>query len=57
MHPKVEPLTGSADTPAPSNLPDLNTALRDQLGLQLVAKKLPFDVIVVESLNRLPTGN
>jgi len=41
----------------PPGAPDLNTAMREQLGLQLVAKKLPFDVVVVESFNRLPTEN
>jgi uncharacterized protein (TIGR03435 family) len=48
---------GTTDSAVPSDLPDLNTALREQLGLQLVAKKLPFDVVVVESFNRLPTEN
>jgi len=41
----------------PGGAPDLNTALREQLGLQLVAKKLPFDVVVIESFDRLPTEN
>jgi uncharacterized protein (TIGR03435 family) len=51
-------LPNSTDSPeeAPS-VPDLNTALLEQLGLQLVAKKLPFDVVVVESFDRLPTEN
>lgn len=47
----------ATDSGVPSQLPDLNTALREQLGLQLVAKKLPFDVIVVDSFNRRPTEN
>jgi uncharacterized protein (TIGR03435 family) len=33
------------------------TAVQDQLGLQLIAKKLPFDVVVVDSVDRAPTGN
>ena len=33
------------------------TALPQQLGLQLISKKLPFDVVVVESVNKLPTEN
>jgi uncharacterized protein (TIGR03435 family) len=33
------------------------TALQEQLGLQLVARKLPFDVVVVESFDRTPAGN
>jgi uncharacterized protein (TIGR03435 family) len=48
---------GATDGAVPSYVPDLNTALREQLGLQLLAKKLPFDVVVVESFNRLPTEN
>jgi uncharacterized protein (TIGR03435 family) len=54
----VELPNATADGPAePPRAPDLNTALREQLGLQLVAKKLPFDVVVVESFNSLPTEN
>ncbi len=41
----------------PSGLPDLSTALRDQLGLQLIEKNLPFDVVVIESFDRQPTEN
>ena len=48
---------GTTDSAVPSDKPDLNTALREQLGLQLVARKLPFDVVVVEAFNRLPTEN
>jgi len=49
---------GNPDATAePPGVPDLNTALRDQLGLQIVAKKFPFDVVVVESFDRLPTEN
>jgi uncharacterized protein (TIGR03435 family) len=42
---------------APPIVPDLFTVMQRQLGLQLVPKKLPFDVVVVDSFNRLPTGN
>jgi uncharacterized protein (TIGR03435 family) len=49
---------GTVDFAAePPGVPDLNTALRDHLGLQLIAKRLPFDVVVVESFDRLPTEN
>jgi len=41
----------------PSGIPDLGTALREQLGFQLIEKKLPFDVVVVESFDRQPTEN
>ena len=47
----------TTDASVPSDIPDLNTALREQLGLQLIAKKLPFDVVVVESFSRMPTDN
>jgi uncharacterized protein (TIGR03435 family) len=53
----TESPNGTIDSPVLSDLPDLNTALREQLGLQLVAKQLPFDVVVVESFKRLPTEN
>jgi uncharacterized protein (TIGR03435 family) len=41
----------------PPIVPDLNTVLQRQLGLQLVWKKLPFDVVVVDTFNKLPTEN
>ncbi len=40
-----------------SDAPSIFVALQQQLGLQLIAKKLPFDVVVVEAFDRLPTGN
>jgi uncharacterized protein (TIGR03435 family) len=42
---------------APPIAPGLSSALQEQLGLQLVSKKLPFDVVVVEAFNKLPTEN
>jgi uncharacterized protein (TIGR03435 family) len=50
-------LDGAAEdggSPAP---PDLPTALKQQLGLQLIARKLPFHVVVVDAVDRLPTDN
>jgi uncharacterized protein (TIGR03435 family) len=41
----------------PPVAPDLFNALQQQLGLQLVREKVPFDVVVVESFDRLPAGN
>jgi uncharacterized protein (TIGR03435 family) len=41
----------------PSDVPDLFTALQQQLGLQLLRKKIPLDVVVVDSIDKLPTGN
>jgi uncharacterized protein (TIGR03435 family) len=40
-----------------SPAPDLVTALKQQLGLQLLRKKIPFDVVVVETVDKRPTGN
>lgn len=40
-----------------SLLPDLFSALQQQLGLQLIHKKVPFDVVVVEAIDKLPTEN
>ena len=49
------PNGANPETPPPA--PDEFTAVKDQLGLELVSKKLPFDVVVVESFNKLPTEN
>jgi uncharacterized protein (TIGR03435 family) len=37
--------------------PDLAVALRQQLGLQLVRKKALFDVVAIDSVDKLPTEN
>jgi uncharacterized protein (TIGR03435 family) len=44
------------DAPPP-DLPDLITALRQQLGLELVERKWPFQIVVIGSFNRTPTEN
>jgi uncharacterized protein (TIGR03435 family) len=41
----------------PPVAPDLFTALRQQLGLQLVRQKVPLQVVVVESADKLPVDN
>ena len=45
---------GDAQTPIAASV---FTALQQELGLQLIAKKLPFDVVVVESVDRVPAEN
>jgi uncharacterized protein (TIGR03435 family) len=37
--------------------PAIFTALQQQLGLQLVSRRLPFDAIVVDSFDRVPSQN
>ena len=45
---------GDAQTPIAASV---FTALQQELGLQLIAKRLPFDVVVVESVDRVPAEN
>ena len=46
-----------ADLPAPDpNRPEIFTAIREQLGLELKAEKGPVDVIVIDHVER-PTPN
>ena len=37
--------------------PALAKALQDQLGLRLETKKGPLDMLVIDQINRTPTGN
>jgi uncharacterized protein (TIGR03435 family) len=46
----------NADTANPP-APILATAIQQQLGLQLISKKLPFDVVVVDAVDKRPTEN
>lgn len=40
-----------------ANLPSFTTALQEQLGLKLVAKKVPVDVLVIDKVERIPAEN
>jgi uncharacterized protein (TIGR03435 family) len=40
-----------------SSLPDLFTAIQEQLGLKLEPTKIPIDYLVIDSIDRVPTGN
>jgi len=37
--------------------PDLSSALQKQLALQLIRKKVPFDVLIIDSVDQVPTEN
>lgn len=46
-----------ASNPDPPKGPTLFKALEDQLGLKLVSKKEPLDVLVIDKTDRKPTDN
>lgn len=56
-------LEWSVDNPAPSGPPDGNagpdifSAIHDQLGLKLEPRKMPVKVVVVDSVDKVPTEN
>jgi uncharacterized protein (TIGR03435 family) len=56
LHYAWEDLTATAPK-QPSNGPSIYTALQEQLGLKLQSEKLPVEVVVVDHLERTPTGN
>ena len=47
--------TGPVDTP--TGVPELFHAIEQQLGLTLVPKKVPFVVVVVEAIDKMPVEN
>jgi uncharacterized protein (TIGR03435 family) len=54
---KELPNAGNGFAPEPAEAPELATALQQQLGLRLARGKAPFDVVVVESMDRTPSEN
>jgi uncharacterized protein (TIGR03435 family) len=48
---------GGAALEQPSGVPTVFRALEQQLGLKLVPKKVPFDVVVVDSIDKVPSEN
>jgi uncharacterized protein (TIGR03435 family) len=56
LHFAWEELTATAPKQS-SNGPSIFMALQDQLGLKLQSEKLPVEVVVVDHIERVPTGN
>jgi uncharacterized protein (TIGR03435 family) len=44
-------------TAGPDSPPDLRTAIHEQLGLELKPKKAPLEMIVVDRMEKTPSGN
>ena len=53
----ASPSRSTSETTDPSNLPDILTAIPEQLGLKLEAKKQPMEILVVDSALRVPVAN
>lgn len=52
----LEPPSGRTDSNA-APIDDVFNAVKEQLGLQLISKKLPFQVVVIDSFSKTPAGN
>ncbi len=51
------PLSASSTVPEAENGLDLLSALREQLGLELKARKVPVDLLVIDHIAQTPTTN
>jgi uncharacterized protein (TIGR03435 family) len=51
------PGSGPAPSAPEESGPDIMTAIREQLGLKLESKKLPVDMLIIDSANKVPTEN
>jgi len=53
----MEPPPPATDPGAPEPLPDIFSALQSQLGLKLEKQKVPVEILVVDHIEKTPTGN
>ena len=53
----LQPPPPSADPSAPEALPDIFSALQTELGLKLEKQKVPVKILVVDHLEKTPSGN
>lgn len=51
------PARKSQAVPEEPPAPSVFTAVQQQLGLQLVSKRVPFETVVIDSFNRVPSEN
>jgi uncharacterized protein (TIGR03435 family) len=51
------PLPAPSGNDASDSGPDLATAVQQQLGLRLVAGRAQIDVVVIDRIQKVPTGN